>query len=131
MNGVSLTAFFDGFLHQFGRRFLEIVCPSDFGEQLNPKSGDVETVCQFGRLVVPWEYVVIVVPALAHRGNRHNDILRWIDLLVVWTRSPPSILPKKWYPFMHLSSAILRQIWNLAYMCAALFTSHVKFSDSV
>lgn len=85
----ALTAFFNGFSHKISWRFFEIVCPSNFCEQLNPESGDVEMMCQFSRLVVPWKYVMIIVPAFAHGNNRYAQIFNRI-YFSVWNERESS-----------------------------------------
>lgn len=62
---------------------LQIVRPADLGEEIDEGGRKVQpVVAQFGRLVVPGEHVVIVVPALAERECGHRLVLRWVDVAV-------------------------------------------------
>lgn len=74
-----LTASLNGSSHQFWCWLFEIVGPADFSEELNPECGDVDAMCQFSRLVIPWEDMMIVVPSFAHSNNWHTNIFDWID----------------------------------------------------
>jgi len=76
-------------LDQRRRHRLQVVRPADAREEVNEGRGEVHAVvAQLGRLVVPWEDVVVVVPALAERGNRHADVLRGADALIVGFYAP-------------------------------------------
>jgi hypothetical protein len=68
---------------------LQVVRPADAREEVDEGRGEVgAVVAQLGRLVVPREDVVVVVPALAERGDRHADVLRGADALVVGFHAP-------------------------------------------
>lgn len=68
---MSLCRFADELLG----RLLQVVCPADLGELLDPEGGHVVVVAQLGRFVVPREHVVVVVPAFTHRHNGNAQIL--------------------------------------------------------
>lgn len=45
---------------------LQIVCPTDPGEEVDEGGGKVRAIiAQLGRLVIPWKHVMVIVPALA------------------------------------------------------------------
>lgn len=76
-------------LHQRRRHRLQVVRPADAREEVDEGRGEVHAVvAQLGRLVVPREDVVVVVPALAESGDRHTDVLRGADALVVGFDAP-------------------------------------------
>lgn len=59
---------------------LQIVRPSDLGEEIDESGSKVQpVVAQFGSLVVPGEHVMVVVPALAEGECGHRFVLRWVD----------------------------------------------------
>lgn len=57
------------FAHHVGGRRLEVVSPAQLGEDVDPDGGNVEEVAELGRLVVPGEHMVVVVPALTHSNQ--------------------------------------------------------------
>lgn len=73
------TTLLNGSLNEFRWWFLEIVRPTQSCKQLDPECRHIEMMRQLGRLVVPREHVMVVMPAFAHRNNRHTQILDRID----------------------------------------------------
>jgi len=68
-------------VHQFGGNGLQVVGPTDQRERVDEQGGQVQLVVeQFGVLVVPGERMVIVVPAVAARGHRHEHVLGGVDV---------------------------------------------------
>ncbi len=66
--------------HVLGYGF-EVVGPADFGEEVDEGGGGVgRIVAQLGRLVVPREDVVVVVPSFAQRQQRDALVLRRMDI---------------------------------------------------
>lgn len=71
------------------RNRLQIVRPADLGEEIDESGREVQpVVAQFGRLVVPGEHVMVVVPALAESECGHRLVLRGVDSAVIGAVSP-------------------------------------------
>lgn len=71
---------FGAFAHKLRRRGLQVVRPSDLGEQVDKCGGEVELViAKFGRLVIPRERVMIIVPTLSYRHHGHKRVFRRVD----------------------------------------------------
>lgn len=76
-------------LHNFLRHRLQIVRPPNLGEEIDERRRHVHpVVAELGRLVVPGEHVVIVVPSLAECERGYGLVLRWVDVAIVGTVSP-------------------------------------------
>lgn len=53
---------------------------TDFSEKVNERRGHIVTIIsQFGCFVVPWEYVMIIVPAFAQSHNSAQWMVGWLD----------------------------------------------------
>lgn len=84
----SVSRSLDSPLDDLVRNHLQIVRPTDFGEEIDESGCIVQpVVTQFGRLVVPGEHVVIIVPSLAECECGYRLVLRWVDGAVeVWKK---------------------------------------------
>ena len=76
----AVTSSFDFFLHYVSGYHFQIVRPANLRAKINERCRYVESiVAQLGRLVVPREHVVIIVPALPECQEGYTQILRGID----------------------------------------------------
>lgn len=58
------------FFYHTVRYGLQIIRPADAGEEVDEGGGEVRAiVAQFGCLIVPWKYMMVIVPALAESAN--------------------------------------------------------------
>lgn len=67
---------FHAFLHHVLGYALQIVGPTDSREEVNEGRRKVETIiAEFGRLVIPREGMVVIVPTLAEGEYRNTFVL--------------------------------------------------------
>lgn len=71
----TVTGPFDALLNDFVRHRLEVVGPAYLGKHVDECGGHVEVVSEFGRFVVPWEDVMVVVPTFAECENSNRLVL--------------------------------------------------------
>lgn len=116
-----LTIFPNCILDHFLCRLFKVVGPSDLSELVNPESRHIKVIAQLGRLVVPRENMMVVVPSLAHRHNRNTQRLHWFDSPEIFRLYP--LISECFIILLlsYVSYGLLPHIW------ATLFTNHVKF----
>jgi len=52
----------------------QIIRPADPGEEINESSSKVYAiVAQFGSLIIPWKYVMVIVPSFAASDNANAE----------------------------------------------------------
>jgi len=69
------------FQNGFLRHGLQAVRPTDSSEEVDERCRGVEhVITQFGRLVVVWKYVMVIVESFAICQYRHSDVLCWRDV---------------------------------------------------
>ena len=76
----AVTSSFHSFLHYVSGYHFQIVRPADLREKVNKRCRCIESVvAQLGRLVVPWEHVVIIMPGFPKCEDGCNHVLIGID----------------------------------------------------
>ena len=77
----TVAGTFHAFANHVRRNRLQVVRPSEVRAQVYERGRQIQLVVpQFGVLIVPREYVVVVMPAVAERRERYEHILRRIDV---------------------------------------------------
>jgi len=67
-------------LHQIRGHRLQVVCPADARERVDHSRRWVQRPAQLAGAIVIGENVVVVVPPLAQRGQRHEGVLGRINV---------------------------------------------------
>lgn len=68
------------FLHYTARHGLQVVRPADLGEHIDEGGSEVGAiVAQLGGFVVPWEDVMVIVPALAEGADADAEAVGGAD----------------------------------------------------
>ena len=70
--------------HNFGTNLVAIVRLSNQGHEINEALGQVEVhPSVFARGIVLWKSVMIVVKAFANGANANQNVLHWVNALVI------------------------------------------------
>ena len=63
--------------------------PAEVGAQIDESGGQVGAIRgQLGGAVIPRENMVIVVPSLAERSDRHAEVLRRVNVIIIRVHAP-------------------------------------------
>lgn len=80
----SIASAFHALLDNLAGDGFQIVGPADFSEEVDERSCVIQfVVTQFGGLVIPWEYMVVVVPAFTEGECCNGDVLHGVDVAIV------------------------------------------------
>lgn len=83
----AVTGSLDALLDRRMGHCLQVVRPANLSEEIDKRGRKIDViVAQLGRLVVPWEHVMVVVESLAERQRGHCGVLSRIYAPVVQER---------------------------------------------